>query len=109
MKIDGRAERFANEVVDDDGHPCTIYDIPIDGLFQVKWPNGNLRYEWYYKDGKRADGISKGWFPNGKLKQTMSWKNCNLSGGRGTPRVVIALKRFPVLSRSTSANIDFRK
>ncbi len=80
MKIDGRAERFANEVVDDDGHPCTIYDIPTDGLFQVKWPNGNLRYEWYYKDGKRADGISKGWFPNGKLKQTMSWKNETTDG-----------------------------
>jgi len=51
------------------------YDTPTDGLFQVKWPNGNLRYEWYYKDGKRADGVSKGWFRNGQLKQTITWES----------------------------------
>ena len=51
------------------------YDTPTDGLFQVKWSNGNLRYEWYYKDGKRADGVSKGWFRNGQLKQTITWES----------------------------------
>tara|TARA_Y100000310_G_scaffold270443_1_gene284268 strand:- start:1846 stop:2229 length:384 start_codon:yes stop_codon:yes gene_type:complete len=48
---------------------------PKDGRFRRYWPNGNLRYEWYYKDGKRADGISKGWWYNGNLKQTITWKN----------------------------------
>ena len=27
-----------------------------------------LRWEWEYKDGKRADGISKGWYPNNESK-----------------------------------------
>jgi antitoxin component YwqK of YwqJK toxin-antitoxin module len=48
---------------------------PKDGRFRRYWPNGNLRYEWYYKDGTRADGISKGWWYNGNLKQTITWKN----------------------------------
>ena len=33
-----------------------------------------LRWEWYYKDGKRADGVSKGWYPNGQLKSKFNWK-----------------------------------
>ena len=37
--------------------------------------SGHLRFEWYYKDGKRADGVSKGWWPNGQLKQYITWKN----------------------------------
>ena len=68
--------RFANE------NP-TIgiqYDIPTNGLFQVHWSNGNLRYEWYYKDGERADGESKGWFPNGNMKQVWNWKNGEKDG-----------------------------
>ena len=64
---------------------------PDNGLFRVYWKNviasnigdvtldpndgEELRYEWYYKDGKRADGISKGWWPNGKLKHKWCWKN----------------------------------
>jgi len=71
--------RFANE----DVPPKLlgiIYDIPTDGLFQVYWPNGNLRYEWYYKDGKRVDGVSKGWYSNSKLKQTITWKNGKRNG-----------------------------
>ena len=69
---------------------------PENGIFRVYWKDvytsysgsvtfdpeeGNgLRYEWYYKDGERADGISKGWFPNGKLRQTQTWKNGKLNG-----------------------------
>jgi len=69
---------------------------PDNGLFRVYWKNviasnigdvtldpndgEELRYEWYYKDGKRADGISKGWWPNGKLKHKWCWKN-NLRDG----------------------------
>lgn len=51
------------------------YDTPTNGLFQVKWPNGNLRYKWYYKDGKRADGKSYGWNEDGSPKQIKTWKN----------------------------------
>ena len=64
--------RFANDF---DFHIGVKYDIPKDGLFQVKWPNGNLRYEWYYKDGKRADGKSYGWWPNGEQKIIRNWKD----------------------------------
>ena len=63
---------------------------PENGLFRVYWkdvehdyiggatldPNKGegLRYEWYYKDGEK-DGISKGWYPNGKLKSEWCYKN----------------------------------
>jgi antitoxin component YwqK of YwqJK toxin-antitoxin module len=47
-----------------------IYDIPVDGIFQAHWSNGNLRYEWYYKDGKRA----------GTLKQITNYKNGKKDG-----------------------------
>jgi hypothetical protein len=42
-----------------------------------------IRYEWYYKDGKRADGISKSWWgieDNNNLKCTMTWKDGHLDG-----------------------------
>lgn len=68
-------DRVAN-----DGGPGIEYDIPTDGLFQVHWPNGKLRYEWYYKDGKRADGVSRGWWPNGNLKQAISFKDGKWDG-----------------------------
>lgn len=69
---------------------------PENGLFRVYWKDvyspysgsvtydpkegKGLRYEWYCKDGKRADGISKGWFPDGKIKQIITWKNDKLNG-----------------------------
>jgi|TARA_B100002003_G_C13942727_1_gene457431 antitoxin component YwqK of YwqJK toxin-antitoxin module len=65
-------ERFANEDVPPK-LKGEVYDIPTDGLFQSYWSNGNLRYEWEYKDGKRADGKSKGWWPNGNIKMTRNW------------------------------------
>jgi len=68
--------RFANDI----GGPGIEYDIPINGLFQIYWSNGNLRYEWYYKDGERADGISKSWFSNGQLKQEFNWKDGRRNG-----------------------------
>jgi antitoxin component YwqK of YwqJK toxin-antitoxin module len=34
-----------------------------------------LRYKWYYEKGHRADGLSRSWWPNGNLKQTVTWKN----------------------------------
>jgi histidinol-phosphate/aromatic aminotransferase/cobyric acid decarboxylase-like protein len=51
-----------------------------DGWFRRYWENGHLRYEWEYKDGKRADGISTGWHKNGKLKQTITYKNGKKNG-----------------------------
>ncbi len=66
--------RFANEF-----GPGVEYDVPTDGLFQVKFSDGKLRYEWYYKDGKQ-DGISKGWWSNGNLKQTMFRKDGKMDG-----------------------------
>tara|TARA_Y100000310_G_C20598168_1_gene771600 strand:+ start:990 stop:1457 length:468 start_codon:yes stop_codon:yes gene_type:complete len=71
---------------------------PENGLFRVYWKDvksvysggatldpdegEGLRYEWYYKDGKRADGISKGWYPSGQLKQTQTWKDGKENGLR---------------------------
>ena len=68
--------RWANE----GGTGGIVYEVPNDGLFQIKWPNGNLRYEWYYKDGKRADGVSKGWYENGQIKQVRNYKDNQLHG-----------------------------
>ena len=64
---------------------------PTNGLFKVYWKDviadndggvtlnpdegEGLRWEWYYKDGKHANGISKGWWPNGNLKHTKTWKD----------------------------------
>ena len=48
----------------EDGHGISLEDTGF-----------GLRYEWEYKDGKRADGVSKGWFPNGNMKQVWNWKN----------------------------------
>jgi len=71
---------------------------PQNGVFRAYWkdiiPNSHniggltlnpnegegIRYEWHYKDGKRADGISKGWWPNGMLKQTRTYKDGMLNG-----------------------------
>ena len=69
---------------------------PESGLFRVYWKGvinfdeGGLtfdenegegtRWEWYYKDGGRADGESKGWFPSGQIKQLSTWKNGKLDG-----------------------------
>ena len=51
------------------------FEKPKNGVYLVKWSTGYKRYEWEYKDGKRADGVAMGWFPNGKPKQLSTWKN----------------------------------
>jgi antitoxin component YwqK of YwqJK toxin-antitoxin module len=64
---------------------------PENGLFRVYWKDvinphdggatfdenegEGLRWEWYYKDGKMADGESIGWYPDGKIKQIRRWKD----------------------------------
>ena len=47
---------------------------PPDGWFRLYWENGNLKYEWKYKDGKQ-DGVSKSWWPNGDIKNIQHYKN----------------------------------
>jgi antitoxin component YwqK of YwqJK toxin-antitoxin module len=69
---------------------------PENGLFRAYWYNytgddpgeptldpdkgDGLRYEWEYKDGKRADGVTKGWWPNGELKHTWTYKDGKKNG-----------------------------
>jgi antitoxin component YwqK of YwqJK toxin-antitoxin module len=72
---------------------------PENGDFIVYWkniqqnPNGwfdggvtfdesegeGLRWKWYYKDGKQH-GVSKGWWPNGALKQERTYKDGEYDG-----------------------------
>ena len=70
-------ERFANETNSDNG---IIYDEPKDGTFEVYWGNGQLRYQWDYKNGKRADGVSKSWWPDGSWCQIKTYKDGELNG-----------------------------
>ena len=58
------------------------FEKPKNGVYLVKWSTGHKRYEWEYKDGKRADGVAMGWYPNGKPKQLSTWKNGELNGLR---------------------------
>jgi len=66
------------------GCPLHNKEEPYDGWFRRHWSNGNLRYEWKNKSYKRddgqiiryrADGVSKGWYSNGQLKQIKTWKD----------------------------------
>ena len=54
---------------------------PPDGWFRRYWENGNLRYEWYFKDGK-PDGVSKSWWPNGDIKSEWNYKDGKFDGLR---------------------------
>jgi len=65
------------------------YLLYRDDLKGPRWIGGatldseegeGLRFEWYYKNGKRADGVSKGWYPNGQIKFEWTWKGGNLNG-----------------------------
>ena len=59
---------------------------PENGVFKIYWAkDGGLsvkdeglgqRFEWIYKDGKRGNGPSKGWYPNGNRQvPTHGWKD----------------------------------
>ena len=50
-----------------------------DGLIKRWYPNGQLEYEYNYKDGKR-DGLAKGWYPNGQLEYEYNYKDGELDG-----------------------------
>ena len=66
-------------------------NCPENGLFRAYWTEDGegisledtgygLRYEWYYKDGERADGESKGWFVNGISRSIYTYKNKKADG-----------------------------
>ena len=73
-----------------------VKNHPKNGVYRVYYKKGmsgwsgdvtldpeegeGLRWEWYYKDGKRADGVSKGWYPNGQIKFEWTWKDGRLNG-----------------------------
>jgi len=44
------------------------------GIQKTYYPNGQLKYEWNWKDGKR-DGIQKTYHPNGLLKTKKKYKD----------------------------------
>ena len=59
---------------------------PEIGVFRAYWTEDGesvsledtgygLRYEWYYKDGKRVDGVSRGWHLNGQIKSIHTYKD----------------------------------
>ena len=56
-----------------------ISSKPSDGWFRRYWENGNLRYEWHFKDGKQ-NGASKSWWPNGEIKSKRKYKNGTTHG-----------------------------
>ena len=65
-------------------------NYPENGIFRVYWKDvvdfrsggatldsdegEGLRWEWFYKDGQK-DGVSRGWYPDGKIKDRRTWKN----------------------------------
>jgi predicted dehydrogenase/antitoxin component YwqK of YwqJK toxin-antitoxin module len=68
---------------------------PESGLFRVYWKDvidnktggvtfdpeegEGLRFEWFYENGIQ-DGVSKGWYPNGNIKQIRNYKDGMLVG-----------------------------
>ena len=56
----------------DDGLTA-IFDYS-EGWFRGYFKNGNLRYEWEYIEGKRADGISRSWYENKQIKKERDMK-----------------------------------
>jgi len=86
-----------NTLIGDDKHHEWIKNNhPENGVFRVYWwvsdnfvddtktsfedMGSGLRYEWYYKDGKRADGISKSWHSNGQLRQIDTYRDGKRNG-----------------------------
>ena len=58
--------------------PFIVYfkDDPISVTLDInESKNKQVRWEMYFKDGKRADGNSYGWYYDGSIKQIMSWKD----------------------------------
>ena len=48
-----------------------------DGLVKSWYPNGQLEYEFNYKDGK-IDGLSNWWYDNGQLETILHYKDDEL-------------------------------
>ena len=71
---------FWEEPEPEEFHDESTSEMIEDGAFRKYWTNGNIRYEWGYKNGKRVDGKSRGWYENGQLKQVTNWKNGKEAG-----------------------------
>ena len=54
----------------------------FNGIGFDVYENGQLRYEYNYKDG-RKDGLQKGWHANGQLKQEINLKDGWKDGLKG--------------------------
>ena len=71
--------KSANEWIDrhkpENGWFRVYYEDSLEHETTTMTPGKQLRWEWKYKDGKRADGVSKGWYPKGNIKQTQHYKN----------------------------------
>jgi hypothetical protein len=70
--------KSANEWIDrhkpENGWFRVYYEDSLEHETTTMTPGKQLRWEWKYKDGKRADGVSKGWYPKGNIKQTQTQK-----------------------------------
>jgi antitoxin component YwqK of YwqJK toxin-antitoxin module len=71
---------FHEEPEPEELHDESTSEMIEDGVFRKYWTNGNIRYEWGYKNGKRVDVKSRGWYENGQLKQVTNWKNEKQNG-----------------------------
>ena len=60
-----------------DGPFIVFYkDDPISVTTDInESKNKQVRWEMHFKDGKRADGNSYGWFWDGTIKQILGWKD----------------------------------
>jgi antitoxin component YwqK of YwqJK toxin-antitoxin module len=56
------------------------YDNDNAGVTFDSEEGEGLRYEWYYKDGERADGECKGWYSDGSLRSIYTYKNRDKDG-----------------------------
>ena len=47
---------------------------PVTGIVRDWYENGQLKFEWNYKDGKE-DGLHRGWWEDGKLFKEINYKD----------------------------------
>jgi len=56
-------------------------DPPKDGVYVEKWPDGKLKLEAHYKDGK-LHGLMRRWHENGQLAAQEEYENGKWEGRR---------------------------
>jgi antitoxin component YwqK of YwqJK toxin-antitoxin module len=77
------SKRFSLDILDKKGtdeNPIWIYKgVPVKGLGMSYFENGQLQYEYNFKDGKE-DGVGKTWYENGQLEFECNFKEGNKNG-----------------------------